>query len=119
MSSSENVLKEYWKGFGYSLYGINFKKYGKYIENVRKAFVMFFVHSECSENIRNILCILEVYEQLGKFSEIILKAFGKGSSGSMSIRVLGKHLESIRKAFGKITFRSQHVGNIRSILKAF
>ena len=44
-------------------------------ESVRKGFIMFYVHSGCSESKRNILCILEVYEQFGKCSERILEGF--------------------------------------------
>ena len=53
----------------------DFTAFGKCSESVRKGFIMFYVHSGCSESLRNILCILEVYEQFVKCSERIHEGF--------------------------------------------
>ena len=87
--SIRSILKPYWKhsenkriSFGDTLRKTHSEGHyrhseilQRHSESVRKGFVMFYVHSGCSESIRNILCILEVNEQFGKCSERMLEGF--------------------------------------------
>ena len=66
------------------LYLLDVFGFHRHSERVRKGFVMFYVNLGCSEKIWN---TLEVYEQFGKSSEIILR-FGKDTGNDRKAFVM-------------------------------